>query len=404
MVESLKNVQKISVAQTPPAYLFAMISNRVMMLWGAPGVGKSAMGEFAARLRMKQIEREKNIKLNFVAAPTLEDEMKEDNFCFKIVYGSVMEETETRGLPFMTTPPGADGAITEYTPTSIFPLEGVAKSYGVIFFDELSATKQHIQSALQNVILEKKAGDRRLSDKWSIIAAGNRPFDGGSGGDLIDSLKNRLKHFELLNVQLPEWVDVMAGIGRPIDPHLSGFGLSMIGSKYWEVAKPSDPDQYCKGTPRTWEMASNDIKLRKKLGQFSDTRLVGSDVAGWLGAAAGMDFAAWLDRFDKINFDDLIKNPKSVNDFSSDPGIMYAIAVSLTERILDAPEKEKAKIEKYLEILEEIKQKEYGMFVLSQLKASSESKFGKILSLRKSVAVKYFREIEDLEKRLNGTE
>jgi len=399
-VEGLKNVQNISARQARELMMFTMLTKRVMMLWGPPGSAKSASAEAAARDLMHLIERKNDIKLNFVLAPTASDWMKEDNFCFGVVYGSTIEETETRGLPFRSRLEGATCDITEYTPTSIFPLEGVSKAYGVVFFDELSATKQHIQSALQNVLLDRKAGDRKLSDKVYLLAAGNRPgLDGGSGNDLIDSLKARLKHYQIIHIDRQEWMDIMASIGKPIDIHVSGFLLS-IGAKYWELSKPSDPDQYTKGNLRSWEFASNDIKALKDQGKM-DGKTAGMHIAGWIGQSAGMDFAAWYDATQKVNFADFEKDPSKVNNHSHDIGLMYGISVDLSDKIIQA-KKDKKKLDLYLSIVEAMNQKEFGMFILAQVKAQGTTVLTDALMVRPSLASKYVKEIQELEQRMRA--
>jgi MoxR-like ATPase len=45
---------------------------------------------------------------------------------------------------------------------------------GILFLDELNAAPPLVQAACYQLVLDRRLGEYRLPDGWSIVAAGNR--------------------------------------------------------------------------------------------------------------------------------------------------------------------------------------------------------------------------------------
>ena len=109
-----------------------------LMLWGAPGVGKSAVIQSVAADR----------QIGFVD-----------------VRLSQREPVDIRGLPV----PKEDGV--HWLTSAEWPRSG----RGILLFDELTAADRSLQVAAYEFILDRRLGDLyRVPDGWYLCAAGNR--------------------------------------------------------------------------------------------------------------------------------------------------------------------------------------------------------------------------------------
>ena len=114
-----------------------------LMLWGAPGVGKStAIRELAKKLDIGFID----VRL------------------------AQREPVDMRGLPV------PDGEQVRWLVSSEWPRDPESK--GIIIFDELTAADKTLQVAAYEFILDRRLGDLyKVPKNWYIVAAGNRTED-----------------------------------------------------------------------------------------------------------------------------------------------------------------------------------------------------------------------------------
>ncbi len=186
------------------------------MIWGPPGIGKSDT--------VHQVSK------------TLERVLTD-------LRTALLDPVDLRGVPHVV--PINGHSITRWAVPDFLPTKGP----GILFLDELPNSVQMVQSALLQLVLDRRLGDYKLPDDVAIIAAGNRVEDRAGSGRLISSLNARFMHLDL-EVDTEEWVawafgadiatEVIAFIGfRP--NLLSGF----------------DPQQRVSPTPRGWERVSN---------------------------------------------------------------------------------------------------------------------------------------------------
>ncbi|MBN1608121.1 MAG: hypothetical protein JW940_15925, partial [Polyangiaceae bacterium] len=129
-----------------------------LMLWGPPGVGKSAI--FA------QVAEERGIG-------------------FLDVRLAQREPVDIRGLPV----PKEDGV--HWLTAAEWPRSG----RGLIVFDELTAADRSLQVAAYEFILDRRLGDLyRVPEGWYLCGAGNRSEDRAVTSTLSSALANRFCH------------------------------------------------------------------------------------------------------------------------------------------------------------------------------------------------------------------
>src|SRR5262245_37052530 len=127
------------------ALALAVSANLPVLLWGEPGIGKSAtLQHLAAGLQTPM----------------------------ETVIASVHEPSDFAGLPIVGDNPAETGV--PMAPPD-WAVRLAAAGTGLIFFDELSSAPPAVQAALLRVVLERHVGSLRLPDGIRIVAAANPP-------------------------------------------------------------------------------------------------------------------------------------------------------------------------------------------------------------------------------------
>src|SRR4051794_19609715 len=131
-----------------------------VMLWGAPGVGKSA-GTFqlGEKRKRKVIEFRTNIR----------------------------EPVDVRGIP---VPDLVTGKTRWLVPDELPNAERDGE-FGYLFIDEINTGSPQMMAVMMQLVLDRKIGDYVLPPGWQIIAAGNRVSDRAAAQRMPTALRNR---------------------------------------------------------------------------------------------------------------------------------------------------------------------------------------------------------------------
>ena len=241
-----------------------------VMVWGAPGVGKSTI--------VKSLAKEMGVG-------------------FVDVRLAQMESIDIRGLPL----PDKEAHCVQWLPSSIFPRDN--SKGGIIFLDELSAAPKDVQVASYELILDRQLGGGdiyKVPSKWVIVAAGNRSCDRAVSTTMSSALANRMMHLEI-EANAEDWATW--AVAHDIHPSVVGF-INFKPKMLLDV----DDQNLERGfpTPRSWERVSQMCKILK------NETLLRKAVYGLVGVSAGQQFmefhkmAAQMD-----NVLDMMTNPKS---------------------------------------------------------------------------------------------
>ncbi|MER7758662.1 MoxR family ATPase [Streptomyces sp. NPDC097619] len=146
------------------ALTLAVAADLPVLLWGEPGIGKTAaLTQLAASLELP----------------------------LTTVIASVHEPTDFSGLPVLGEDPAVNGV--PMAPPQ-WAVELVRAGRGLLFLDELSTATPAVQAALLRVVLERKVGALTLPPGVRIVAAANPRASAADGWELSPPLANRFVH------------------------------------------------------------------------------------------------------------------------------------------------------------------------------------------------------------------
>ncbi len=279
-----------------------------MMVWGAPGLGKSTI---------------------------IHDIAKEFGIGFIDVRLAQREPVDVRGLPV----PDRENKRVEWMVSSEWPREG----RGILLFDELTAADRSLQVAAYELILDRRLGELyKVPDGWYICAAGNRVDDAAVATTMSSALANRFMHVELVE-DVNSWIAWATTHG--IHPSVMGF------LRYRPECLLRQTDENLERgwpTPRAWERVSVMLDVLSEASGNScaniDETLLRSVVYGLVGNRAGVEFM----EFFKFNseFDDarnMLLNPNANVEIPSKVDRKYAFCTAVVYYLWRGADEQEAK-------------------------------------------------------------
>lgn len=226
-----------------------------LMIWGPPGVGKSAV--------VRQVAKTLGIGLVDIRL-------------------AQREPVDMRGLPV----PDADGNAVRWLVASEWPRE--PESRGIIFFDELTAADRTLQAAAYEMILDRRLGDLyRVPNGWYIAAAGNRAADRAVSTPMSSALANRFCHVTM-GADAQGWLKW----GRS-----AGLHPAVLGFIAWRPNLLFDLGADCQQgwpSPRSWERVSYVLQLADRRGRTGALDFLNLQISGLIGSGAAIEFLAFL--------------------------------------------------------------------------------------------------------------
>lgn len=235
-----------------------------VMLWGAPGVGKS--------------------HLVFQLAKALEASTGKKTAVTDVrlmLYNPI----DLRGIPTAN----ADKTLAVWLKPKVFDMDESDDVINILFLDEISACTPSVQAAAYQITLDRVIGEHRLPDNCIVIAAGNRGTDKSVSYQMPRALANRLCHFEIVP-SLFSWVSWAEK--NNIDSRIIGF-LKTRNDRFY--SEPESANELAYPTPRSWEMASNLIRIFN-----GDAEKAKNMIMGCVGIPAATDFFVWCRSGKKI--------------------------------------------------------------------------------------------------------
>jgi hypothetical protein len=279
----------MTVAAATEALGVAVAARVPVLLWGAPGTGKTAT-------------------IRAVAAAM--------DWPCETVIASIREPSDFAGLPVVI-----DGEVIFAPPAWARRLRQAG--HGLLFLDELSTAPPAVQAALLRVVLERVVGDLELPPDVAVVAAANPPEQAADGWDLSAPLANRMCHLSWDIDPRAAAEGLAAGFAAPLVPVLpDGWAteqrvtLALVGA-FLRVrpalvsAPPADAAAAGRGwpSPRTWEMAARLWAAGTAARASEEAKAL--LVAGSIGDGAAAEFLAWMTEMDLPDPEAVLADPAS---------------------------------------------------------------------------------------------
>ncbi|MFD7099923.1 sigma 54-interacting transcriptional regulator [Streptomyces xanthophaeus] len=276
------------------ALALAVTANQPVLLWGEPGIGKSAgMHRLAASLGVE----------------------------LETVIASVHEPSDFAGLPVVGDDPATTGV--PMAPPD-WAVRLARTGHGLLFFDELSSAPPAVQAALLRVVLERRVGSLELPAAVRIVAAANPPASAADGWHPSPPLANRFVHLDwthdprtVARGMAGTWPEAAV---PAVDPArvpgsvarargaVSGFLTARPGLVHQMPAGAADRGRAWP-SPRTWEMALR--MLATGYAAAVGREALAAALTGAVGEAPGIELLSYLEHLDLPDPDRVLADPEA---------------------------------------------------------------------------------------------
>jgi hypothetical protein len=274
------------------ALTLAVAADLPVLLWGEPGIGKTA------------------------ALTRLADSL---GLPLTTVIASVHEPSDFSGLPIVGDDPAVQGV--PMAPPQ-WAVDIVRAGRGLLFLDELSTATPAVQAALLRVVLERRVGTLQLPPGVRIVAAANPPASAADGWELSPPLANRFVHLYWTHdkevvvrglggvwprAELPRLEpEVLAGAVELSRRAVCGF-LKGRPTLIHRLPTTETRRGGAWPSPRSWETAL--ILLAFGTAASVSREVLALLVRGAVGDGPGLELLAHLDRMDLPDPETLLADP-----------------------------------------------------------------------------------------------
>lgn len=299
----------LSVTQEELSEILLNIApTRPVFIWGAPGIGKSALVEkFAADVGLP---------------------------CVSLL-GSQLAPEDIIGIPQIK------GETSEFLPPKMI----ARKEPYVLFLDELNACTQEVQKAFYSLIYEKRIGEYHLPEGSIIIGAGNRAQDGAIVKTMSSALVNRMFHVQM-KVNPTQWLNWAYENG--VHPWITDYISQRPDHLFSEPPKTEEPYS----TPRSWHMLSDILKEYGAGEKEVSEEILRVLVYGCVSARhAGMFLAYTKQLGNKYLLNDILKGVEKWPSKPEERDVLYFLAQSFRARLLHELPEKKQKMNKETQFL-----------------------------------------------------
>ena len=273
--EQIKRSVSIYLAKNEDgSYRIPVQKQRPVFLYGAPGIGKTAI--------MEQISEELGISL--------------------VSYSMTHHTRQSAlGLPFIVKKKygGEEYDISRYTMSEIIAsvydkMEETGRSEGILFLDEINCVSETLGPAMLQFLQYKVFGSHKVPDGWVVVTAGNPPEFNRSVRTFDVVTMDRMKIMEV-EPDFEAWR--MYAVARNIHKAILSY-LDIKKEDFYEIETTVDGKNYV--TARGWEDLSEAILLYEEKGYPVDETLVSQYLQNH---RVQGEFAAYYELYQKYRTD-----------------------------------------------------------------------------------------------------
>ncbi|MDR1448899.1 MAG: MoxR family ATPase [Propionibacteriaceae bacterium] len=277
-----------------PDLLLHVATVRPVFVWGAPGIGKSALvRRFAADLGLP---------------------------C-QTLLGAQLAPEDLIGVPELVA--GPDGV----TRSRFAPPVSIARTEPFcLFLDELNASSPDVQKAMYSLVLDHRLGELELPPDSVVVGAGNRATDSALARPMASALINRMVHVHL-KADAADWLVWATREG------LHPLVIQYLTERPGHLWSPAPKEQRPFSTPRSWHILS-DCLLSYPGDSWSDHTLEVL-TSGLLTPQHGSAFRAWIKVVrHRYALEPIIKGEAGWPGAPGDRDVLYFLAENFRERLV----------------------------------------------------------------------
>ena len=229
-------------------YRIPVEKQRPVFLYGAPGIGKTAI--------MEQIAKELDISL--------------------VAYSMTHHTRQSAlGLPYIVQKEyqGKSYDISRYTMSEIIAsvydkMEESGKTEGILFLDEINCVSETLGPSMLQFLQYKIFGNQKVPEGWVVVTAGNPPEYNRSVREFDVVTMDRLKVVEVVpDLYAWQYYAMQNGVHNAILTY-----LEIKKEDFYIIESTIDGKSYV--TARGWEDLSEAIKLYEEKGYPVDEALI----------------------------------------------------------------------------------------------------------------------------------
>lgn len=282
----------ISVTQSDLLEILLNVATiRPVFIWGAPGIGKSALVERFA---------------DEVGLP-----------CVSLL-GSQLAPEDIIGIP----------QIQDDVSTFLPPKMIARKEPYVLFLDELNACSQEVQKAFYSLIHERRIGEYHLPEGSIVIGAGNRAQDSAIVKTMSSALINRMFHVQL-KADPAQWLNW--AYEENLHPWIINYITQRPDHLFSEPPKTEEPYS----TPRSWHMLSDALKEYHAEENAIPDAMLKMITYGCISASHAGMFIAFIKQLNnKHLLTDIIKGEAKWPSNPEDRDVLYFLSQSFRAKLL----------------------------------------------------------------------
>lgn len=284
-------------------------TKNVPVLWGAPGIGKTAI---------------------------IHSIVEKRKMLMRVIIGSTMDPTDVAGLPVLR--PLQDGtSVTSFAlPEWFVEVRDYALEHpegSVVFIEEITTATPPVQAALLTFIQDRRIGKTVLPDNVLIIVAGNPPSQAADGNLLAPPTANRLLHYDY-QPSIEDWFEGMTvNWNKPVSEQEKVMRSYVVGFLRERTdiinACPEDAEEAGQAWPsmRSWENAA------RMLGRTTDEAFSKVIVHSAVGKDAGDAFMKWMRKLILPRYENVMADPTGINWASFRGDILHMTLATVVQNV-----------------------------------------------------------------------
>lgn len=300
-----------------------------LMIWGAPGVGKSTL--------VRELCGEQSIE-------------------FIDIRLAQREPVDLRGLPV----PKDDHV--DWLLAGEWPRD--PQSRGIILFDELSSADRTLQAAAYEIILDRRLGDLyQLPPGWLVVGAGNRMGDRAVAYSFSSALANRFCHLELV-ADVEQWCTWAQQ--QSLHSAVIGF-LKFAPQHFFDMSGNTERGW---PSPRSWERVAHALVTAERA-QLSaqQMRLL---VAGLIGDGAAIAFFGFFEVYQQLPDVAAMLDGKVPVQVPARNDARYALCAAISYHLWRHKERLKQRLSVFFAVSTELSSDFATMLMLDVLKVNNQ--------------------------------